>query len=61
LTAPRSLSVDDLFPSPGHRYISSERMEEMRQEAVKGEPLTLPALDVLGLICDVKNGWEDPS
>lgn len=51
----RILSVDDLFPPEGHRYITDERIEEMRQCALNADEVTLPSLVLMELICDWRN------
>lgn len=55
LQAVDGLMATDLFPPKGHRYWSDERLQELRDRAVKGDDVTLPAIDVLELICDLRN------
>lgn len=50
-----TLRPHDLFPPKGHRYLTDERIEEVRQTALPGDPVTLPAQTVLELVCDWRN------
>ncbi len=47
------LSIGDLFPPPGHRYLTEERIEELRQEAMSGNDIS--ARTVMELVCDWSN------
>ncbi len=49
------LSIGDLFPPPGHRYLTEERIEELRQEALPGHDLTVSVRTVMELVCDWRN------
>lgn len=53
------LSVDDLFPPPGHRYLTEDDMEHWRALAISGDDVTMPGLTVLHFICDWRNMKAD--
>ena len=55
----RDVTVEQLFPPPGHRYFTDEQIEALRQRALPGDDVTLTALEVMQLICDWRNMAAD--
>lgn len=56
---PRSITLDEFFPPPGHRYLTDERIEALRQRALDADSVTLSALQVMELVCDWRNMAAD--
>jgi hypothetical protein len=55
---PQSIGIDDLFPPPGHRYLSDDAIEKLRLVALEGA-VTLSPLTVMGIVCDLRNMAAD--
>lgn len=53
--AGRTLSPADLFPPPGHRYFTDERIEAVRQFALAQSRCSIDSRTVLELVCDWRN------
>lgn len=53
---PRVHTIGDLFPPDGHRYLTDERIEAIRLEALSGaEHVVLSPRLALELVCDWRN------
>lgn len=55
--SPRVLAPSDLFPPKGHRYLTDERLEELRLLALSAGDgtVTMTAYSVMELISDWRN------